>query len=60
MKIRQSLKIVTAKQTNKKHETVVQLALTKSTITNFVEFTVKKLCARNQSVLVSIKVVSTF
>ena len=45
MKIRQSLKVVTAKQTNKKHETFVQLALAKSTITNFVELTIKKLCA---------------
>ena len=45
MKIRQSLKVVTAKQTNEKHETDVQLALAKSTSTNFVAFTVKKLCA---------------
>ena len=45
MKIRQSLKVGTSKQTNKKHETVVQLALAKSTTTNFVAFTVKKFCA---------------
>ena len=45
MKIRQYLKVVTAIQTNRKHETVVQLALAKSTNTNFVAFTVKKLCA---------------
>ena len=44
MKIRQSLKVVTAKQTSKKHEPGVQLALAKSTNTNFVAFTVKKLC----------------
>ena len=45
MKIRQSVKVVKAKQTNKRHQTVVQLALAKPTNTNFVAFTVKKLCA---------------
>ena len=42
MKLRQSLKEVTAKQTNKKHDTVVKLALANSKNTNFVAFTVKK------------------
>ena len=47
MKIRQSLKVVTAKQTNKKHETGMQLALANSANTNFVAFPVKKkLCLK--------------
>ena len=45
-KIRQSLKVVTAKQSNKKHETVVQLALAKSTNKNFVAFCQKTLCLK--------------
>ena len=49
MKIRHSLKVVIAKQTNKKHETVVQIALAKSTNTNFVVFTVKKHWGINES-----------
>ena len=49
MRIRHSLKVVRAKQTNKKHETVVQIALAKPTNTNFVVFNVKKHWGINES-----------